>query len=149
MNLEEWKIQAQETMDNLITGEFTRENAILMATSLNILSYEKLLTIYDIVTKIDNKPTENTTINECVDYIPSSQIDEIMQEKLKYFVNYMQEKGLEQTTGATLHKEYAIKELKDMLKCDENIANMLYTSANNDEKVLIKQSYTNMLEMMS
>ena len=93
-----------------------------------------------------NIAADTVNINSLeTDYVPSSFIDERKQESLRYFIKYMGEKSLEQTTGAALHGEYAERALKQMLLVDGDIAIMLYNSADEAERRLIAESYRKIL----
>lgn len=150
MNLENWEIQAQETVDELMNSGFTRENATLLASSLNILSYDKILQIYDMISKMNEKficeKCKNKSDEECVDYVPNSIVDEKVQEYLDKFVDYMNQKSQFQTTNVELHNAYALEDLKKMLKVGEEIALLLYNNADYNEKESIKNSYQNIVD---
>lgn len=122
-----WKRVAKEnyeSLKNVSPDKASKDQYLLYASSVALLDHF-------------GKKDEDSHTEVEHDPVPSSLIDERMQDKLKLFIEYMEQKGLEQTTGAKLHGEYACEALKKMLALDEEIAEMLYRAADKEEKEMI------------
>lgn len=134
MGVQDWKSAAEYEINKMFDSEPNEKNAIFFNALLGVIDY------------IDNSSQEHN--NPITDRVQNSLIDERKQESLDYFIDYMGEKSLYQTTGISSHNEYAYESLKKMLAIDEDVANMLFMAADNEEKKLIKQSYKNILDRL-
>jgi len=156
MSLELWKHSIEQEIPGLIENEPNRDNAILLNALFGLKRQFSYMTEENIDSSAltDNavkyEPQDTKDIDhrlEIVDFIPHSRIDNLKQESLIQFIEYMKQKGLEQTSDAPeYHGELAESAIKKMLKIDEQIAEMLYKSADKQEKDLIKNSYKQILK---
>lgn len=121
--LEKLKDDAMETLKTIDMKTVGKEKYLLIGASMAILAYEN-------ATDAPELPT--------TDYVPSSKVDEAFQEAIQHFVAYMKEKGLHQTTGAEVHKQYAMRSLRHMLDSHVKAMKMLYGAADAEEKKVIK-----------
>lgn len=135
MSLETW-VNALEEIPLIIAEEPTKDKAVLLASLFTLESYfnRHISRPEPIVESVYEEPTP-------VDYVPNSRIDELMQDKLQYFIEYMKQKGLEQTTNSPTHGDYAETALKKMLDLDYEIAQMLLRTADHEEQEYIRQAY--------
>jgi len=156
VSVETWRTEISNFIPKLLDGEINEKNAIL----LNALFGLKRQFSYIADENTDSSALMNNAVKyepqdtkdidhrlEIVDFIPHSRIDNLKQESLIQFIEYMKQKGLEQTSDAPeYHGELAESAIKKMLKIDEQIAEMLYKSADKQEKDLIKNSYKQILK---
>lgn len=120
MSLEAWKDKLQTVYEQIVDASPKEEDIPFLGSIITILQYE---------------PQEQE------DRAPTSHIDNLISEKLDYFVDFVDNKSQHQVTGIELHKEYAMGALKKMLDVDEEIVIALYKSGDEQEKQLIKQAY--------
>lgn len=145
MSLQDWHEAAREEIPKITSCQPTEKGAVFFNALLGILQYGNPQDIQTYQPVSDNvvigeiEPVRARL--EAIDFVPHSRIDELKQESLMQFVEYINQKGLKQSTGAATHGEYAESALKKMLGIDEQIAELLYRSADNREQKLIKESY--------
>jgi len=140
------KQDAAETFNDIDTENLTRNSFTILGACVAILEHEEDTS--ELYVSMNENTANDPTGPVLIDYVPNSKIDELIQEKLKHFVEYSRQKGLAQTTGAALHGQYAGESLKKMLKFDEEIAKLMYNSADKKEQELIKESQKKILRDM-
>lgn len=126
MSLQDWQEASKVEIDKLLDTEPNITDTPLLGALMVIANYEI------------NVPK---IINPQIDYVPNSRIDELMNESLQHFIDYMKNKTLFQQTRIDTYDSHACEALKKMLITDENISLLLYQVADEEEKFLIEQSY--------
>lgn len=158
MSLETWKIDVDNFIPKLVDGEINENNAILLNALFGLkrqfshMSKESNALAINSPESAKYEPQDSEDVDlrlETIDFIPNSRIDNLKQESLIQFIEFMKHKGLEQTSGAAeYHRELAETAIAKMLEIDEQIAEMLYKSSDEREKKLIEESYVRLLNAL-
>lgn len=94
--------------------------------------------------------TQNNTTNVIggIDFVPDSIVDDKKIESLKYFIEYMNEKSSELIQSSPVHGEMAFNAFKNMLQADTKVLELLWQTADKEERAEMKKVYRSICEKM-
>lgn len=120
--LQQLKSDAQETLANIDFDKLTKDTFLLAGASMGILSNP------------DMPAQAPMMAQERVDFVPQSQIDELLQDLLRTFIAYSSEKSEYQVTPSDTNKADMLRSLDAMLDMQRQIFNLLWRDADMAEE---------------